>query len=548
MLHCLKLIDPSKDDKIYAKPTSPEIRDLMALGHFNFSRLVSTYPNSNYIVIRHSALDVAVAELERHTTLVLHSYVGNGKTIFKNALALRLAKEKRSCFEYRHGREVIECDIDYLRQLKSPNTPVIFFSSYDDFRAVIRQFSDMPADVRYVLEMDTGTFYVRQKELADIAPGKLGKVPLNKLRDEDISNLEDLLDKAGILQRDDFAVLKSKGAEFREYVLSLFKNAAVRKLIQNVAMSLLNNREFRKFLYASLIARVLDVEVSLVFLRRVTGVDPFDTLANNDLGHARDLFEVAETYIYPRSAVLAEFLLNDILDPDDIAHWLLELGFHAANVKAQEIERGNIGSSRFMEANHLLGAFFKFTDLANIFGKNRSGNDRIAEIYEKGRRNELINKEPLFWLQYSIFQASIDRLELAEQYIDTAYDRASAIAGFRTYQIDTYALSLYLRIEETMSATSAVSRLESICEKLGQVREMINDGSHRNFALVSLAKMGDFIKARLGGLQKHEKVRLVYELNLIINRLNALPIDIKVQFATDKIRDQIVLATQLLLA
>lgn len=445
--------------------------------------------------------------------------------------------------------EISESELDYLRQTSPLTPPVIFFSSYDDFRTAIGQFSDMPVQARYVLEMDTGTFYVRQKELSDAAPGTVGKTPLNRLQNEDVSELEDLLDKAGLLNRGEFRALRNKGAQFREYVLDLFNNTSVRQKIEEILKPLLANNNFKKHLYASFITRALDVELSLIILRHITNIDPYDCLDPSDnLEIARDLFEFTETRVQPRSAILVEFILKNLLDHDDVAHWLLELGFHAAEIKTQELARDNIGSARFREANHLLGSVFKFSNINRMFGDSSPANDRIGKFYERGRRNELINMEPLFWLQYCIFQMHLGELPFAEEYIRTAYDRAMNRKGFQTYQIDTYALSLYMRLEEAAPQSSPVSRFGIIREKLEQVREMVNDGNHRNFALESLSKVESFILARINGLQKHEKVQMVYELNLIADRFEGLPLEVRIQFATDKVKDSVISAKNMLTA
>ncbi len=547
-LRSFTFLDPQKDDKINPKPTSPEIKDLMTFGHFNFSRLVSTFPNSDYVVQRQSALQDATLKLENSKTLVIHGYVGNGKTIFKNILALHLAKNGNRCFEYKHGIEIPEHELDYLRKSARLFPPIIFFSSYDDFRSAISQFSDMNENTRYVLEMDTGTFHVRQKELVDAALGNLEKTEINRLPEEDISDLRQLLDGAGLLRQNEFDALSGKNAILREYILDLFNNSAVRKKIRSVVSPLLENNRFKKFLVSSFIARVLDIELSPVFLRRILDFDPYDILSHGDESQgARDIFELGETLIQPRSAILVEFILKNFVEHDDIVTWVSELGAGAALVKNQEIEMDNVGSDRFNEAKHLLGNIFKYSNLKKMLGTDSEANSKISKIYETGRQNKYINKEPLFWLQYCIFQAQLEKLDLAEDYLKTAYERAQLIPRFRSYQLDTYALELNMRIEGAMPATSPVLRFEIIREKLGQIREMVGDGNHRYFAIQTLKELENFVFLRIKGMQRHEKVQLTYELNLIVARFENLPLEIKTQFGTNQVRDSIARAKNMLI-
>ena len=150
---------------------------------------------------------------------------------------------------------------------------------------------------------------------------------------------------------------------------------------------------------------------------------------------------------------------------------------------------------------------------------------RCGILFERLRLDEAINKEPLFWLQYSILMAYNDDLRTAEGFIRTAYMHAEASPGFRTFQIDTYALRLFLSIEQRGEPTVRVDRFDEIIEKMERIRLMIGEEGTRSHAIEVLKNVAPFVSARISGFSKGEKIALVQHLNLLIRELNRLSPD-----------------------
>jgi hypothetical protein len=172
----------------------------------------------------------------------------------------------------------------------------------------------------------------------------------------------------------------------------------------------------------------------------------------------------------------------------------------------------------------------------------------LATLFEKLRRDTAVNKEPLFWLQYSILVSNGGDLRAAESFIETAYARADEIPGFQTFQIDTYALRLFLLVEQAAQGEPAVRRIDKIVDMLDQVRVMISDESRRVHAIEVLAGVEPFVEARLSALGQGERVTLTYHLNLLISSLERLSPDDRAQTASDGIRASLMRARDRLVA
>ena len=170
----------------------------------------------------------------------------------------------------------------------------------------------------------------------------------------------------------------------------------------------------------------------------------------------------------------------------------------------------------------------------------------LAGLFERLRHDTDVNREPLFWLQYSILMTAAGNYQAAEGFIRTAYERAAAIPKFRTFQIDTYALKLFLLIEREREDDPQVSRFEQIIEKLEAVRSMIWEESRRFHAIQVLDEIKPFVISRLCALSDEEKKTLNLHLQLLEKNLAQLPEIVRGETGSDLIRRNILHAMNLI--
>ena len=163
--------------------------------------------------------------------------------------------------------------------------------------------------------------------------------------------------------------------------------------------------------------------------------------------------------------------------------------------------------------------------LSRILGRLPNYQAEMRSLFERLRQNGEINAEPLFWLQYAILMMQENKAT-SENFIATAYDRAEARSGFRTYQIDTFALRLAL-VCEVDSQADQVIRFDYIVEKLDLVIKMLGEASHRYYAISVLDELEPFVVAKSTRLTISQKRRLVYDLSRAIQTLEELPLDAK---------------------
>jgi len=510
-LRAFRFLDPFKDKKTPTNPTPIEIQTLFALGKLDTNRLLSTYPEAKYVIPRSEDIQIAADLIERNKSLIVHSRIGNGKSIFRQCLALQLS-DRFQCFVARENVTISAREIEFLLAQKRP---LIVFQDYDTAHSVLNTFREIAGAANIVLEIDTGTLQVRHEEVFATLPRPIGRIDINRLREKDKTDLSLLLNGAGIAP-EGFDTQISRARDMRDVVLSLYNNQTVAKKIENLVRPIIEHKEGRRLLNTLVILKSFGAEIDPVYVATVAGVDPYSVLS--DLGEpAFDLFDFDLDTVEPHSALLSEYICKKYVTSYDLIDWLFKLAAEAARQKSLY---DDLNAEPVRKARKLISLTLRYSKLSEILGDAADRDQQIDRLYELGRDNSHLNAEPLFWLQYSIQAQSSGNLDLAELHMATAYERANATPGFKTYQLDTYSFNLYLDLEIRNYRATTIDRYEKIVERLTLFNTMLGDGNHRHHVIAVLQKFEQFVQRRKNAIRSQEAVQLVYLTHLIINVLS----------------------------
>lgn len=526
-LRAFRYYDPFKDRKTLAPPTANEVLNLVTYGTFNYQRCLSTLPGGEYVVPRQKLAREAASHLEEARCLLIHSRIGNGKTIFVHILAHALSERGYRCFSSRPNAAIVPGDLEILSSFKSEKL-AIFFDSYNDAIDLIEQLSELPEQTRFIVTVRTGVQEVRLHEIHSRLPSPLKRVNLNGLRSEERKGFVSLLDRSGIRALGLEKVIDESN-DFRDIVLALYRNDEIKKKINEEFSPLLNDRDFKQVFVVGHLLKWIGQDVDAGFLRSVTQKDAYATVAKFR-ETAADIFALGDDDIEIRSAIFSEYLIQNHVGPEDF-----EDSVHSVLVEAVKRK-----AERRYQA--ILSGLMRFSILNRALINNPDRIEVLRGLFDRLRRDKDMNLEPLFWLQYSILMTEADDLKSAEGFIRTAYSRADKSPGFRTFQIDTYALKLFLLLEQREKDAPVVSRFEEISEKLERVRAIIGEPDRRYHAIQVLEGIEPFVAARIQNLSTGDKNVLVYHINLLNDILAKLPPDDQIATGSKDIQSSILRA------
>jgi hypothetical protein len=529
-IHSLKsfrFIDPHKDKKTLSAPTAIEVLNLLTFGAFNFQRCLSSLPHADYVVPRQKAADEAMNLVRSTRCLLIHSRLGNGKTIFLCILAHKLIEAGYMCFDYKHEGPSFQQELETISKHKKV---VVFFESYNDAQAIASRISDNYQHIKLIITVRTAVHDVRLHEIDSSLPKPLGRVNLNAFTKEDWTDFERMCYRAG-LGSADFQTARKRSNELRDVLVSLFENRHIKLRIEEIFGPCFRKRNIRRIISVAFLLSWIGEEADAAFLRIVTGIDAYlETAKIKEV--SGDLLLFHEDELKVRSSVFAEYVVRNLVDADEIVDSIYETIIAAATRKKER--RFRVIMARLME----------FSNLTRLLNHHPSHLDYIESLFEKLRHNTHISEEPLFWLQFTILMIERGNLPAAEEFLDTSYARAASIPGFRTFQIDTTACRLLLMLEENDRHNLQVSRFERIVENLDLMKSMIVEESNRYYAIAVLDYLEPFIKARIAALSTRQKNVLVYLISQLANALDSLPVDVRMHTASDRTLESITRAKQ----
>jgi hypothetical protein len=426
LLKAFKYMDPFKDQKALSSPTPLEILNLISFGAFNYQRCLSTLPKSSYVVARVETTKQAISQLSDSRCLLVHSRLGNGKSIFLYILAHRLSEEGFKCFFCKADSPTLQHDV---RALKDVKKLAIFFDSYNAAIDAMDQLADLGPDAKFVVAVRTGVQEVRLHEIQEKLPAPLRRINLNGLDQEERESFIRLLDRSGVRAGDLNRVVR-ESRDVREIVVTLYDHEDIRRRVAQELGPLLADEDCREVFIAVLLLKWVGHEPGPGFVRSVTGHDPY-----LELGRFReiagDIFQIDDDLIQVRSAVFAEYILLNHIASKDILEAVFQIIVDTVRRKSER---------RYQP---ILSSFMQIGTLRRVLRNESNAYERLLELFERLHRDVYVNQEPLFWLQYSILVLEKGDLRAAEGFMDTAYARASANPGFLTFQLDTHAVRLW---------------------------------------------------------------------------------------------------------
>lgn len=527
-LTSFRLIEAIRDRKTMRSPTALEVQNLLVYGTFDINRCASTFPEEKYIVNRIEKIQEVVESLTNYRSFLIDGRLGNGKTIFLNIVALALIERGYRCFWFREDGPTL---LDELKLLSSEKKLAIFFDEFVIAQDVLSKIVEENPNAKLFIEIRTSIFEVRYHDVARDVPGPFARINLNEFDFGEVRSFKMLCYNAGVSPKALEGV--EEKYELRDLLLAILESKHIKEKIENHLRPIFQNVSRKRVLLVATLLGKFHLSADAGFVRAVTGVDPYHEFkgAWDVLG---ELFEIGGSEFKIRSSIFADFSIRNIISPAEMAESLV------ASILAS--------ASRKLERKYrvLMSNLMQYSHLAELFRDVVGFREEILGIYERLRYDERVNDEPLFWLQYAIAAGDDDQWPVAERFIDAAYDRAAAREGFRTFQIDTQAFRICLEMETSADGGQPVERIGRIIELIEKINSMIQEDSHRTFAIRTLKLIGPFVEKRRSDLNGSERRALLFWMDQLVRSLERLPLDYRVVSEAGNIRERLVIARLLL--
>jgi hypothetical protein len=518
-LQSFKYLRPGLDSKELAKPTPLEIINLVSFGTFSQSRFFNTPADQGYVALRKNAVDETIAALTSAKTALVHSRLGNGKTIFTSIMSASATKKGFACLLWRRAGRNLAQDLETICEHKKV---LVIFDDYDSaIENVERVLAGVP-HAKFVITVRTGQQEVRFHEISEKFPAPVKRINLNPFSDDDREQLLAILHRSGAQIANLESTVRS-ARDIRDIVTQLYNHSEIRTKLHAV-LDDAPPALIRIVVLASLL-KWAGVETDDSYLQELAGRDVYAELRKHE-AFANDFLEAHDDKVEMRSALLSEYFLQRIFNTKSVLDGCYEITTSSTRRKTDRAHR------------RLSGELMKFSTLRRFLRHHPDSDDALDRHYVRLSNDKDVNAEPLFWLQYAILMKTSGDLPTARMFLNAGYERAAKMDGFKTFQLDTQALSIYL-LEASGRHDPTVEGLDEILAAVKSVADMISDQSHRYHAIDVIGEVPAFIEARRAALKESEKIAVVFELNRTAQALAALPLEDQIYTGSEIVRGQL---------
>lgn len=393
------------------------------------------YQNENQkftFLINREQLLKAKNFLDEGSSIIIHSNLGNGKSVFLEQL-IRISNDYNF---YIYDNNVGQ---DFYKELKTLHNlaqkTVVVFDPYNAHYEVIKY-------INHLGETNLRFLFIARTAMNELFEDRLEKglsylvfrhIDLNVLSNKECLELNEILFNNGLWGKDSASsqdlrlrILSQKcKANLQNIILYLFENSEIKHKFINI-ISKSKSNQARKILIILFINTVLELQLRNDDLNALYKVDIYKLMKNSGFSELIQ-YNSADGWV-AKSPIISKAMLNSpAFNKNEIMETLKDLTI--------KLDKLYDGCQVYINALKQLGSC---SYLSFIFNYDIDKKE-ILDYFETVKNIDFNKNNYFFWMQYAIACVNTHEYERADQYFKTAYSFARKKSrGFSTFQIDNH--------------------------------------------------------------------------------------------------------------
>ena len=391
----------------------------------------------DFYLKRKEVLEAVTGVLKKKKICILHSNLGNGKSIAILYLAAQLIERFRVYIV--NDTNTIQDDLEIIKSRKSQEH-IIFVDDYDQHMPILKELSyDFPDNVRIVATCRTSISEVMLDHLESdfgYSYEEIGVVNIEIITDDERKELINIFDAYNFWgnkstlsnkQKNDLICNKYRNRLSSVFYMLLDSNVISDKLA--IIFEELKSEEVRKYLLSQSICDICNFKLRGYEIARLANID-FSEIEKASLSKgSKEIFMRTNNDIEIRSTIFSQYLIKENKDYKKISRILVDIYINTVRSGRQDYV---VISKKLISRSNLI----------EVFGgrrRNSEWKNRDRDIYDFYSSIQNYSKEnPFFWLQYAITALNLGYHFDAKLYFENAYTYAAELESFDFFQLDTH--------------------------------------------------------------------------------------------------------------
>lgn len=428
-------------DKVEVSKAIPSVTDREAfdlllkgnMGSWDKIYYSLTSPTSVPFCIHRTALNAVMVQIkDGERNIVVHSSLGNGKTMFMMSLATLLSRSGYKVYYFRRYRTTLAREIESICETATPT--VILFDRYADCIPYLETFKSFRTDQILIIADRSAMNDICYGKVASLF-GDFATTDLNELDDTEISLLCVLLTRYGLwgdksYLRDDQKrefIAHDCRRSISKTIIQLLHSPSILGEYKRLIEDIRNKKGYYDALIYILISQVAGFDVDTDDLVNIFDASQLNSPSFRNNASVREFIDFDGNQVKRTSSLFARVLLEEIFNTDVIVDVMIGI-----------YRRLNDQRSR-REVRSVLRKMMTYSNMQNILNKNdRNYKANLLHYYDSIHTLSFCAENPHFWMQYAILKLSEYDYVTAQVYFENAYSFAKKQKDYDTYQIDNH--------------------------------------------------------------------------------------------------------------
>lgn len=404
-------------------------------GEYDINKLYYSIVNPTdfvYSICRSKHEEVLKLIKKGEQNILIHSDLGNGKSIFIATLIAFLSKEGYDVLKFNKYYTSYNREIEQICQKEGQS--ILVFDDYMSHIDYLKELKIHRTNQILILSERSAMNDIYYNDLCDLF-GDFYNIDLNRLDYNEIKQFVNILNHYGfwnkfsaerIDKKEEFIKTECKG-QIKNIILKLLNSRTILNSFQELITSITTKKGYYEAILFILVARVSKLDLDLEDLAYSLNMSQLNSPSFQKDPYVREFVDFDTYSIKSKSSIMSQVLLQQIFDSTIVVDVMLSifrnLSEHRHDKKTQRILRN----------------LMMFTNIQQAINKEDVNyKHNILRYYENIKSLPSCDKNPHFWLQYAIVKLSEHDYEQAQIYFNTAYSFAKKIDNFDTYQIDNH--------------------------------------------------------------------------------------------------------------
>lgn len=390
------------------------------------------------LVNREKIINV-ITGIREGKSVIVHSDLGNGKTIFVNQIMNLCADmEFFTLKQIKNPRIQTE-----IKKLCNDNMPkVIICDPANVFLDILRKFADFDlTNIRFILVMRSSMYDNNYNNVYDVLEVMqnvefMNAVNLDNLTERELVELDRLIfkygfygDLSGYSEERRIKYLKETcKSKFQNILLYLFEAMHILEKFKKSINDLKAGQNLRRILILTFVSSILELGLSFEDYKILLNIEDAERLIKR-AENCGDFLDIAKGEVSVKSSIIAKEMMTktDVFSKDEV--------FSVLTSVMRRLDKLYLGSEKYKNAMiNLVSCSY----ISYVFGY-KMDSSRLIEYYENVKELNFCRKNLFFWEQYAIICVNLNQFDRAERYFKTAYSLAKQKGRtFSAYQIDNH--------------------------------------------------------------------------------------------------------------